>query len=138
MKSIIPFILLIISAEALSQCEYAVDDSIVELIGVPDVMPVPEGGLDNYLAWLNTNNRLFESSDTLTARDRVFIEVMVDTTGALVNKLILKGIGIPYDTEACRLVSECPINWLPGSNRGRKIKYPVLIPILFSGKPLEQ
>jgi len=137
MRTFVFYILILIAVTASGQCEYAVDDSIVELIGVPEVMPEPVGGFENYLVWLSENNRLLDSSDTLTARDRVFIEVTIDTSGAMIDKLILRGIGNPYDIEACRLVSECPIKWKPGSNRGRKVRYPILIPIFFSEKPLE-
>ena len=63
---------------------YPVSDTTVE------VLPLPDGGTDAFIAWIDANNRL---------------------------------------------VSTCPINWSPAEANGKKIEFPLTLPISFIDKP---
>jgi len=95
-------------------------------------MPVPEGGIDAFQTWIDDNNRLKNISDTISENDKVYVQFTVDTTGLLTDIVIVRGFAPKYDKEAHRLVSSCPIKWLPARHEGRKVADQVTIPILFT------
>ncbi len=100
-------------------------------------MPVPEGGIDAFKTWINDNNRLKNISDTISENDKVFVQFTVDTTGLLTDIVIARGFAPMYDKEAHRLVSSCPIKWIPARHEGKNVAVPITMPILFTQKTSE-
>jgi hypothetical protein len=90
------------------------------------------GGLDSLIDWIDNNNTLMNKSDTLTRKQFVAVQVWVDTTGNPFDIGIIRGMGKPYDQEAYRLITECPIRWTPGELRKKKITMRLVIPVYFT------
>ena len=100
-----------------------------------ETMPAPLGGPDAFKTWINENNQLLNSSDTIDENDKVFVQFTVDTTGDITNVVIVRGFAPAYDKEAHRLVSTCPIQWKPALSKGKKVAVPFTMPIHFVDEP---
>ncbi len=135
------FSLLVLSI-AFSFSSYSQEnDSITYIYEIADTPAEPIGGLEAIYKWIgaNMNYELIKSADTIeceNARDgRVFISYIIDEQGELYQPEIVKSLGEPYDSEALRLIAEMPIEWTPGSNKGKKVKMRNVTVIKFcSGK----
>ena len=105
---------------------------VIDTIEKPDILPTPIEGHAQFKQWIIDNNSLTGLSDTLRCNDVVVVNFLVDTMGYLsVNKL-LRSIGEPYDSEAKRLVEQCPIIWSPAIKNDIKIDCPLSIAIRFN------
>ena len=93
--------------------------------------PEVEGGIELFTNWIAENNKLMGCSDTLRWEHFVAVKFMIDTTGSMVDVGVIKGIGMPYDNEAYRLISECPLKWKPGSTKEKYLSVRYTIPIRF-------
>ena len=100
-------------------------------------MPVPEGGIDAFKSWINDNTRYKQISDTVTEKYKVYVQFTVDTTGLLTDIVIVRGYAPMYDKEAHRLVSSCPIKWIPARHEGKKVAVQFTMPISFTEKASE-
>jgi len=100
-------------------------------------MPVPEGGIDAFKSWINDNTRYKQISDTVTEKYKVYVQFTVDTTGSLTNIVIVRGYAPIYDKEAHRLISSCPIKWIPAKHEGKKVAVHFTMPISFTEKASE-
>jgi len=97
-------------------------------------MPVPEGGNDAFKSWINDNNRYKQISDTDTENDKVYAQFTVDTTGSLTDIVVVRGYAPMYDKEAVRLISSCPIKWIPAKHEGKKVAVQFTMPISYTEK----
>jgi hypothetical protein len=137
MKIVLQLVLLVITISSYGQGDssiYAKEKTEIEMGWMFDKYPEPECGIDEYRNWINENNKLMNNSDTLTNNQVVVLEFWVDTTGNIYDLGIVQGIGYNYDKEAYRLISECPIKWIPGTWRKRKYSYPITLPVHFVEK----
>lgn len=123
-----------LSITSFGQCEYwsTKAHSVEESFSHPEVSPMPNGGLSEFYDWVKSDINLFGIDDSLSINHKVFVQFTVKSNGQLSEKYIVKGIGEPYDSEACRLISEYPKGWIPGSNRGRKMDLNLTLPIFFA------
>jgi protein TonB len=137
MKKIFPFAVFVLTIASYGQVDssiYAPVSNIVEMGWMVDKGPEPIGGLDSLINWLDNNNTLMNKSDTMTRKQFVAVQFWVDTTGSLIDIGIIRGMGRPYDQEAYRLISECPIRWSPGELRKKRISMRFTIPVYFTKK----
>jgi TonB family protein len=100
-------------------------------------MPVPEGGIEAFKSWINNNNRYKQISDTVTEKDKVYVQFTVDTDGSLTDIVIVRGYAPMYDKEAHRLVSSCPIKWIPAKHKGKNVATVFTMPVSFTEKTSE-
>lgn len=61
---------------------------------------------------------------------RVFVQFVVDETGALTEVKTVRGIGAGCDEEAERILQGAP-KWSPPKQRGKPVKQRVMIQIVF-------
>jgi Ca-activated chloride channel family protein len=98
---------------------------------IVEKVPKVKGGMKSFRKWIEKNNELMNSSDSLTSNDKVYVSFTVDVTGNLNDITIIRGLGPPYDSEAKRLVSECPRKWKPAIQKGKSIPVKMTIPVGF-------
>ena len=137
MKKILQFAVFILTISSYGQVDssiYAPVNNIQEMGWVGDKTPEPICGLDSLINWIDNNNTLMNKSDTITEKQFVAVQVWVDTTGNLSDIGVIQGMGKPYDQEAHRLLSECPIRWIPGELRKKKLRTRLVIPVHFTRK----
>jgi TonB family protein len=63
-------------------------------------------------------------------KGHIIIGFVIDTTGAVGNVELLKGIHKLLDEEALRVVTQMP-NWSPGYQKGKPVKVRYQVPIMF-------
>ena len=61
---------------------------------------------------------------------RVFIQFVIDKTGAVTKVKVLRGVDPALDAEALRVVKAMP-KWKPGSQRGKAVPVTYQVPINF-------
>jgi len=135
MKAYLILIIAFLSTLSYSQVDSSIYASVCdeeEMGWTLEILPEVEGGLEAFRNWIAENNKLMNSSDTLVWEQFVAVQFWVDTTGTLKDIGVIRGIGAPYDYEAFRLVSNCPLKWTPGSIRGKKISVRYVIPVRFT------
>lgn len=105
---------------------------VIDTIEEPDILPTPMEGHTQFRHWIIDNNRLSGLSDTLRYNHFVVVNFLVDTMGYLSVIKLLRSIGDPYDSEAKRLVEQCPIIWSPAIKNNKKIDCLLGIAIRFN------
>jgi protein TonB len=134
MKKILIIIMVLSCLAVHGQSDSSLNYYHENLVTYFDTPPAPEVGIDSFRLWINDNNSLVQISDTLKEYHKVYIQIIVDTTGTLSNIRVVRGIGDPFDNEALRLVSSCPICWSPATAKGKKVRVPFIIPVSFIPK----
>lgn len=93
-------------------------------------MPEPVGGYSTFYAYLNENLHYPNSARKLGIEGKVFVKFVVSESGAITSPEVVKGIGAGCDEEAVRVVKGAPA-WIPGDQRGKKVKVQIILPINF-------
>ena len=95
------------------------------------------GGTEKMYQFINQNIYYTKSCQQEGARTEVWVKIIVDTTGYIINSKIMKDTGSACNDEALRLVNwmnEDGPRWSPGEHDGRKVRMWVNMPIMFNGK----
>ena len=113
---------------ALQTAEVIVDLDVEEAAdGADQVFLVVEeqasfpGGQKAYFDYLAKNIKYPDEAKAKGIEGKVFISFIVDKDGTLSDFQLLRGIGYDCDEEALRVFMESP-QWIPGKQRGRKVK----------------
>jgi TonB family protein len=91
----------------------------------------PNGGIEQFYAFVNDNMSYPSEARQSGIEGRVFIEFVVEKDGTLTNFKTLKGIGHGCDQEAIRVLSMSP-PWNPGKQRGQPVRQKMVMPIVFN------
>jgi len=95
---------------------------------VPDRKAVPEGGLESYTLYLEENQRVTDSVDTISGV--VTVGFSIDPDSTIKDLRIVESLATAYDSEALRLVREGP-RWLPPIKSGRPYRTDVRVEVVF-------
>lgn len=93
-------------------------------------MPKYPGGLSAFYAYVGKEMKYPTQARKMGVEGKVFIEFIIDKSGALTKVKVIKGIGAGCDKEALRVIKNSP-PWLPGKQRGIPVKVKKIIPIVF-------
>lgn len=84
--------------------------------------------------WLYENNKQLQPSTALKGFGKVTLVMTVDENGNVIQPLVWRGIGDPYDSEAQRLLKEVPLKWKPGIVKGKDVKVLTYYTVSFQKK----
>ena len=109
------------------------DEEIVEteIFTVVESMPEFPGGMGELMKFLAKNIKYPPLAKESGIQGRVFINFVVEPTGAISNVKILRGIGGGCDEEAVRVVESMP-KWKPGKQRGKNVRVSYNLPVKFT------
>jgi len=109
------------------------DEEIVEteIFTVVESMPEFPGGMGELMKFLAQNIKYPPLAKESGIQGRVFINFVVEPTGAISNVKILRGIGGGCDEEAVRVVESMP-KWKPGKQRGKNVRVSYNLPVKFT------
>ena len=96
-----------------------------EIFVVVEEMPTLVGGI----AALQKHIRSPELARQAGINGRVFVQFVVDETGAVTNPVVLRGIGGGCDEEALRVIRLA--TFTPGKQRGKPVKVRYVLPVVF-------
>jgi hypothetical protein len=131
-KIVICFVFLFfLSVYCKGQTDYLSDCGGDSLFITPEKIASPIVGFDSLNCWINENNKYREIKNNSKKKNIVIVGFNIDTIGIVNEIRILRSIGEPYDSEAIRLLEECPIEWEPSICQGKKWTTPCTYPISF-------
>ena len=112
--------------------ELVVDDDEMEPISFSAVENKPEfpGGDVALMKYLAENTKYPTIAKENGISGRVFIQFVIDKTGAVTKVKVLRGVDPALDAEAIRVVKAMP-SWKPGSQRGKEVPVTYQVPINF-------
>lgn len=99
--------------------------------GVVESAPEFPGGIEAFYAYLSKNIEYPKRAKTVDLTGKVFVQFIIDKDGKLIEVKAVKGIGGGCDEEAVRVIENSPL-WQPAKNRGKPVKFRMVIPIIFS------
>lgn len=95
----------------------------------PEVFPVPIGGYEKFYMQLSKTLRYPKQAIRSGIQGKVFVEFMVDPSGAVSQSKVIKGVGGGCDEEAVRVINQT--QWEPGRQRGKPVSVRMVVPIYF-------
>lgn len=90
------------------------------------------GGMQGLGQFLSSNLRYPPTAQKASAEGKVFLSFVVCTDGTLCDYEVLKSVHPDLDEEAVRVVKQMSGKWIPGVQRGRKVRVKYNLPINFS------
>ncbi len=109
------------------------EDDIIEgeMPFVPvERMPEFPGGEDALYDFITKNLKYPQSAKDNNIQGRVFVQFTVDKDGSIINPKVASDIGGGCGEEALRVVKMMP-KWIPGNQRGVKVRTQFTLPITF-------
>ena len=92
--------------------------------------PVFKGGQEAMMKYFAENINYPEEAKKKGVSGVVYISMVIDKKGKVVDPKIKKGIGAGCDEEALRAVTKMP-DWIPGEKNGEKISTEMVLPVKF-------
>jgi TonB family protein len=101
-----------------------------------DIMPYFPGGQAALTEYIEKNMRYSADARRENIAGTVIVGFTIDSTGAVRNPSVLKGVHPVLDNEALRLVKEMP-SWSPAKYKGKlvSVSYNVAVPFTLKIKP---
>lgn len=94
--------------------------------------PTFQGGDANtFTKWVFSQITYPEIAKKNGVQGRVTLQFTIDTTGAVTNIKVLRGVDSSVDKEAVRVISMSP-KWEPGIQRGKKVRVRYTFPVIFA------
>lgn len=112
--------------------ESALPDTIFGKATQPAIFPGGEEGLKKYLA---ENLRYPAAARKNKTEGTVQVDVIVDSTGAVLRALARHYPGDGLMEEAARILREGPA-WIPAKQNGRAVAYRIVVPVVFKLDPV--
>lgn len=95
---------------------------------VVDHMPQFNGSVQE---WIASHVKYPYEAMRQNIQGKVYVQFIIDKQGKVINPTIVRGVDTLLDAEALRVVGEMP-DWIPGSQRGKKVKVSYTLPINFA------
>ena len=105
-------------------------DTPQEVFNVVEKMPEFEGGVANMLEYLRKNIKYPVEAIKNGAQGRVIVQFVVNKDGSIVDANVVKSVSPELDAEALRVVQSMP-KWIPGEQRGEKVRVQFTLPVQF-------
>jgi periplasmic protein TonB len=128
MKTIVFLILMSFAATFAVQAQNTEKKEVYEEV---EVMPAYPGGQEALLEFLGENVKYPKNAAKNKIQGKVFVNFIVDETGAVTNAKIVRGVDPDLDKEALRVINLLE-KWTPGKNKGKAVKVKFTIPINFA------
>jgi protein TonB len=101
------------------------------LMSILDRPPLYIGGMSRFYNWVLFKLQLPLHKPSEIVTGTVFVTFTIDSTGAVSNYRILKGIGKACDEEALRVVRLIPDKWMPGVLNDKFVTVDCIVKIPF-------
>jgi TonB family protein len=109
------------------------DEIFVSVEEMPKFSPFlnNQESLDAFRLYVQKNLVYPKSAVENKIQGRVFVQFVIDTYGYVTDVKIVRGVDPSLDAEALRVVKSSP-RWIPGKQRGKKVKVQYTFPIVFA------
>jgi TonB family protein len=99
-----------------------------------DAAPSFPGGMNQFYAYVQKSIKYPQEARDKKIQGKVFLSFVVETDGALSDIKVERKLGGGTDEEAVRVLEESP-KWIPGVQKGQKVRVKYNIPISFTFMP---
>ena len=93
--------------------------------------PEPVDGMTHFYKFVGNNFNYTKAAIKNSVRGKIMLQFVVDKEGKITEVKVIKGLGYGLDEEAIRVVSSYK-NWIPGMQRGRKVRCSYNLPLSLS------
>jgi antitoxin component YwqK of YwqJK toxin-antitoxin module len=93
---------------------------------VSEIRPVPKKGMDNFMNYIA---KTFNTPKVEGLKGKIYVTFVVETDGSITDIKVLRDIGYGTGKEAVRVLTSYG-NWIPGEQRGRKVRCTYSLPIM--------
>ena len=101
------------------------------IFGMMERMPEFPGGEEAMYEFLAKNLKYPQAAKDSNIQGKVYVQFTVDKDGTIINPKVARDIGGGCGEEALRVVKMMP-KWIPGNQRGVKVRTQFTLPITFS------
>ena len=102
-----------------------------EVFFIVEDMPSFQGkGQEGFRTWIGKNLRYPEIAAENGISGKVYVQFAVNSTGKVVDAVVVRGVDPALDKEATRVVMSSP-KWAPGKQRGKSVTVQFTFPINF-------
>lgn len=106
-------------------------DSSLETIFVDsEKMPEFPGGQEKLYQYIRKKVTYPDSIKNKNIEGRVYVQFVVEKDGAITNVEVVRGLEKSLNEISVKAIKEMP-NWIPGEQRGKKVRIKYTMPILF-------
>ena len=112
------------------EIEIDTDYGSEEVFTIVDEQALPKEGMTSFYQYVAKNMRYPTQAKNEGVEGKVYVQFIVDETGAITNVKSVKGIGAGCDAEAVRVVKNAA-DWTPPKQRGKLVKQRIIMPITF-------
>lgn len=100
---------------------------------VMEKRPEPKKGLQHFYQYIGSHFTYSRESIKNKIEGKIFLKFVVDKDGKIIDAAILRGLGYGLDEEALRVVTSYE-KWIPGEQRGVKVKCLYSIPLVLKAQ----
>jgi len=93
---------------------------------VLEIGPEPKNGYEHFYKYIGKKMNIPNNPKNISGK--VILKFIVDKEGKIIEPKIIKSIGYGVDEEAVRVLMSYP-DWIPGEQRGRKVRCTFSLPI---------
>ncbi len=93
-----------------------------------ETRPQPKKGMQDFYSFIGKNFSLTKEAKKNNVKGKIFVQFVVDKEGQIVEPKVIKGLGYGLDEEAIRVLLKYG-DWIPGEQRGRKVRCKYSMPI---------
>ena len=116
---------------------YTLDDTEEDRVDVQETIehaspPEYKDGIEKLKKFIQDNLKYPESMKTNSLSGVVYVSIIVDIDGSIVQMSILRGLHPEADKEALRVLKMTNKKWKPGERNGTKVAAEIIIPVKFS------
>ncbi len=101
-----------------------------EIFQIVEDQPTFPGGIKAFYEYVGENVHYPSVATRLGVTGRVYVRFVIEKDGHLTDIKVVKGIGSGCDEEAIRVLENSPA-WIPGKQRGNKVRVSMTVPIHF-------
>lgn len=109
-----------------------IDNTIYPLTKI-ETLPIPKKGFKDFTTHIQKTFKYSEEAIKNKVEGKIFIQFIIEKDGKINDIKLLKGLGYGLDEEAIRVISNYE-NWIPGQQRGKKVRVRYSLPIAINLK----
>ncbi|MFW5915982.1 MAG: energy transducer TonB [Bacteroidota bacterium] len=119
-----------VSVDAFAEEEEEEEEEQQTFVVVENMPEFEGGGINAFREYVQKNIEYPTTASENGIEGSVFVRFVVDTDGSVTDVEVMRGVDPSLDEEAMRVIRDAP-EWVPGEQRGEKVRVQFTIPIVF-------
>jgi TonB family protein len=116
-----------VNNESTKLSEIPSNDSVYTIV---EKMPEYPGGQGEFIKYIGNSVKFPEIAKEHGIQGKVYVQFVINQNGQIEDVKVIRGVDPALDAEAVRVIKNMP-TWIPGENKGEKVKVQFVVPINF-------